>query len=85
MAANGIELKPIRMADLVSKTPSSTSMGGMKTGKYIPPGKRTVDQEKYVNIDMGDTHFPSLGGVPKKVVAWGNSNIEPTPALDVVR
>jgi hypothetical protein len=86
MAANGIELKPIRMADLVSKTPSSTSIGGMKAGKYIPPGKRTVDQETYVNIDMGNTtHFPSLGGVPKKVVAWGNSNIEPTPELDVVR
>jgi len=67
MAANGITLAPMRMADVAS-TPKPTS-------KYMPPSKRVGPDGKappvIEKVDMTEKSFPSLGSVQVKAPAWG--------------
>jgi hypothetical protein len=81
MAANGITVKPIRMGDLVSNTPSS----GKVPGKYTPPSKRVGPDGKVVpvveNIDMSDKNFPSLGAAAAKTATWGKHVVKPVVSL----
>jgi len=88
MAANGITVKPIRMGDLISNTPSN----GKVPGKYTPPSRRVGTDGKVVpiveNIDMSDKNFPSLGAAPVKTATWGKHVVktvvspEPKPEPD---
>ena len=77
MAANGITVKPIRMGDLVSNSPSN----GKVAGKYMPPSKRVGPDGKVVpvveNIDLSDKNFPSLGAAPVKAATWGKHVVKP--------
>jgi hypothetical protein len=77
MAANGITVKPIRMGDLVSNTPST----GKVAGKYTPPSRRVGTDGKVIpvveNIDMSDKNFPSLGAAPVKTATWGKHVVKP--------
>lgn len=80
MAANGITIKPMRMADIMSQADKSE----LVRGKYTPPSKRTgAAAEQAINIDMSDKNFPAIGSVAKKMPAWGKHIVQQAPVIKV--